>query len=382
MSWSLSLGRVAGIRLYVHYTFFLLLAFFGLSDWLSTGRWEAAVAGLLLFACVAVIIVLHELGHALAARYYGIRTRDITLLPIGGVARLERMPQKPSQELVVALAGPAVNVILAAGIFLGSMLSGALIGWEALLSFEGSLLVQLFFINVWLFLFNMIPAFPMDGGRVLRALLALRMDYVKATRIAAYVGQGIAVIFAIVGLTGVLGHQNIVLVLIAVFVWSGAQAEANMVRTRAMIAGMTVGRLMATHLYAMRPDDPIAHAGDIVSGGFQQDFPVVDGRKLAGMLTKKDLLEALATRPTQTLASEVMRTDIQPVHPDDSVEVALGLFQSSDSQALPVTAENDELVGMLTIDRLGEYLAQQGLLKTRTSPRPSAGHGVKPQVDS
>ena len=155
MSWSLSLGRIAGIRIYVHFTFFLLLAFLGLAEGISSGRWDLAAGRLILFVCLAVIIVLHELGHALAARYYGIRTRDITLLPIGGVARLERMPEKPLQELVVAIAGPAVNVVLAGICLVEIVISGALIGPEELVSFEGNLLVQLLKINVGLVLFIM-----------------------------------------------------------------------------------------------------------------------------------------------------------------------------------------------------------------------------------
>jgi Zn-dependent protease/CBS domain-containing protein len=360
MRWSLSLGRIAGIRVYIHFTFFILLAFLGLNDWFDTGRWEAAVGGLLLFACLAVIIVLHEFGHALAAKYYGIRTRDITLLPIGGVARLERMPDKPLQELVVALAGPAVNVVLAVGFFIGLTGSGLFAGPQ-LPSLGTSFVAQLFWINVVLVVFNMIPAFPMDGGRVLRAVLALGMDYVKATRIAAYIGQGIAVLFAVAGLTHFLGASSM-LIFIALFVWMGAQGEAEMVRARSVLSGMTVARLMTTQLYVLRPGDPIARAAEIVSAGFQSDFPVLEEGRFAGMLTKKDLLEALATQRPETPVSEAMRTYIQTLHPDDTIEAALSLFQTCDCQALPVT-DGNALAGMLTIDRVGDYLTHHGLLK-------------------
>src|SRR5262249_5937744 len=257
-------GRIAGIRIYVHFTFFILLAFLGLAEGISSGRWDLAAVRLLLFVCLAVIIVLDELGHALAARYYGIRARDIPLLPVGGVAGLARMHEKPLQELVVAIAGPAVNVVLAGLCLVGIILSGAIIGWESLLSFEGNILIQLFLTNVILVLFNMLPAFPMDGGRVLRALLALRMDYVRATRIAAYVGQGMAILFAIAGLTG---YASPMLVLIALFVWSGAQAEVQMVRARSLISGVPVARLMTTQLYVLRPNDAIGRAGEIATAG-------------------------------------------------------------------------------------------------------------------
>jgi Zn-dependent protease/CBS domain-containing protein len=367
MRWSLSLGRVAGIRLYVHFTFFLLLAYVALGEGFEAGRWEAAVEGLILFGCLAVIIVLHEFGHAMAAKYYGIRTRDITLLPIGGVARLERMPDKPVQELVVALAGPAVNVVLAAGLFAGLIASNRLAG-PALPDFGSGLVAQLFLINVGLAIFNMIPAFPMDGGRVLRALLALGMDYVRATRIAAYIGQGIAILFAIAGIAHFFG-ASLMLVLIAVFVWTGAQAEAEMVRTRSVLAGVSVARLMATQFYVLRPVDPIGRAAEIVQAGFQHDFPVLDGDQIVGMLTKKDLLEALAAQRPEISVSEVMRTKVESVQPRDTIETALSLFQTCDCQSLPVT-EGTELVGMLTIDRVGEYLMHHDRLPQQ--PRRSS----------
>ncbi len=372
MRWSLSLGRIAGIRIYIHFTTFLLLAYVALRDGFSSGRWEAAVGGLILFSCLLAIIVLHELGHALAAKHYGIRTRDITLLPIGGVARLERMPDQPLQELVVALAGPAVNVVLAAICFALITLTGTFVGVESLLSFEGGLLVQLFEINVMLALFNMIPAFPMDGGRVLRAVLALGMDYVQATRIAAYVGQGIAIIFALVGF-----FYNPFLILIALFVWTGAEAEAEMVRTRSVLAGVPVARLMATQLYVLHPSHAIGRAAEVVSSGFQHDFPVLEEHKVVGMLTKKDLLEALASQQPDTPVSEVMRSNVESVHPRDSIETALSLFQSCECQALPVT-ENNELVGMLTIDRVGEYLMHHDRLPQQ--PRRSGGYRAEPSV--
>src|SRR5882672_11660056 len=207
MRWSFRIARIAGIPIQCHVTFLLLVAWIAISGGLFTGQPRAALAAVVLLLVVFTCVVLHELGHALAARRYGIATRDITLLPIGGLARLERMPERPTQELVVALAGPAVNVALAlaAGIaiqlrgldrpFLQLLLQGAML--------EGDLLVSVFVINVWMLLFNLIPAFPMDGGRVLRALLATRMPYARATRIASNVGQFLALVF---GAAGVMSH--------------------------------------------------------------------------------------------------------------------------------------------------------------------------------
>jgi Zn-dependent protease len=197
MRWSFKLGKIAGIDVYVHATFAFLLLWVGYVSFSPRHDVNDVLAGLAFILCLFGIIVLHELGHALTARRYGIKTRDITLLPIGGVARLERMPTDPKQELFVALAGPAVNFVLAG--FLFAVLT--VVGWKAssieqlttqLSTFAGNLLVQLFAANLFLAVFNLIPAFPMEGGRVFRAILAMRLDYVRATRIAAEVGQLIA----------------------------------------------------------------------------------------------------------------------------------------------------------------------------------------------
>jgi len=219
MSWSIRLGRLFGVPVYLHLTFLLLLGLVGLLGFFRGGP-AAAIGGVVMIVSVFACVLLHEFGHILAARRYGIPTQDVILLPIGGVARLARMPDEPKQELVVALAGPAVNVAIAALLFPLIALGG------------GAFLAQLFAINVMLFLFNMLPAFPMDGGRVLRALLARQMSYVRATDLAATIGKGMAVLLGAAGLFGVPGvfGTNPMLLVIAWFVWSGAGREAAMVR--------------------------------------------------------------------------------------------------------------------------------------------------------
>ena len=192
MSWSWRIGRIAGIDVYIHFTFVFLLAWVALAHYMAHNDLAEAMRGLIFIVALFGIVVLHELGHALAARRYGIRTRDITLLPIGGVARLERMPEDPKQELVVALAGPAVNVVMAAAIYVGLMLRQELVPLGEAVRVGGGFVSQLFWVNVSLALFNLLPAFPMDGGRVLRALLGMRLDYVRATQVAARIGQGMA----------------------------------------------------------------------------------------------------------------------------------------------------------------------------------------------
>lgn len=226
MKWSWRIGRLSGIDLYVHATFVLLLAWVAVREW-AFGA-VAIAAALVYIVALFAIVVLHELGHALTARRYGIRTRDIILLPIGGVARLERMPRDPRQELLVALAGPAVNVAIAIVLYALVRLTGTAPSADLyavdILASTRDFAYQLVFVNIMLAVFNLIPAFPMDGGRVLRALLAMRMSsYVRATAIAARVGRVLAVVL---GFVGVYEFQNPFWVLIALFVWMGAGSEA------------------------------------------------------------------------------------------------------------------------------------------------------------
>jgi len=238
MSWSWKLGRIAAIDVYVHFTFFLLLGWEALRDYQAHGDTAEAISGLVFILILFGIVVLHELGHALAARSYGIRTRDIMLLPIGGVARLERMPRDPGQELVVALAGPAVNVVLAVVIYLVLALGRGLSPFGEALQVGGGFLDRLFWVNVSLAVFNLLPAFPMDGGRVLRAALAMRLDYARATQVAATIGQGVAILFGILGFI-----YDPLLIFIALFVWFGAAQEANQVQVSRDSEGGPRGRL-------------------------------------------------------------------------------------------------------------------------------------------
>jgi Zn-dependent protease len=266
MKWSIPLGRVLGIRLDMHVTFLLLLFWIGLQHWRMDPTLFAVARGvgfiLLLFGCV----VLHELGHALAARRYGIPTRDITLLPIGGVARLERMPEDPRQELVVALAGPAVNVVIAALLFAWLTLRGApdpvaleVTGASVV---RGGLAERLMAVNLMLVVFNMLPAFPLDGGRVLRAVLAMRTDYARATRTAAGIGQGMAVLFGVVGLM-----VNPLLLIIAFFVWLGASQENTQTQMKSVLDGATVRDAMQTDFRLLRDDGDLAQAVQLLLAG-------------------------------------------------------------------------------------------------------------------
>lgn len=362
MKWSWKLGRFAGIEVYMHATFLLLIGWVALTHWLEGRSLAAVLSGvgfiLALFACV----VLHEYGHAITARKYGIKTRDITLYPIGGVARLERMPDDPRQELWVALAGPAVNVVIAAVLFIWLSVTGGLEPLSQLSVASGSFLERLMFVNISLVLFNMIPAFPMDGGRVLRALLAMRMEYTQATQIAAFLGQGLAFLFGFIGL-----FTNPFLLFIAFFVWIGAAQEASMVQMKSALGGIPVSRAMLTDFRTLSPHDSLARAIELILTGSQQDFPVVDNGRVAGVLTRGDLLSAVAQRGQGTLVADVMRREFQIADSFEMLETAFTRLQECECHTLPVT-HHGQLVGLVTMDNVGELLMiQAALRKAKTS---------------
>ncbi len=368
MKWSFKLGRILGIDVFVHVTFLLLLGFIGVAYWMIDQSLAAAFIGVAFFACLFLCVLLHEYGHALAARHYGIATKDITLLPIGGVARLERMPEKPAQELVVALAGPVVNVVIAAGLFAGLVLSGK---WQLLFevsSLHGGFAQRLMLVNIFLVLFNLLPAFPMDGGRVLRSLLAMHLPYARATNSAAATGKGMAVVFGFVGL-----FVNPMLLLIALFVWIGATQEASAVEMRSSFEGLRVREAMLTDFRTLSPQNPLATATRLLLAGSQQDFPVVENSRTVGLLLHTDLFRALQERSDAVTVGSVMVTDYDMVSPDEALEAALARVHPEKSRTLPVISDG-VLVGLLTAENVGELFmirAALGHRRPRTTPPPS-----------
>jgi len=303
-------------------------------------------------------VVLHEYGHALTARRYGIRTRDITLYPIGGVARLERMPDRPIEELWVALAGPAVNVVIAALLFGWLVLTGGLEPLAGLSLTSGSFLERLMLVNITLVLFNLLPAFPMDGGRVLRALLALRLEYTRATQIAASIGQGMAFLLGFWGL-----FNNPLLLFIAFFVWIGAAQEASMVQMRQALGGIPVSRAMLTDFRTLDAGDRLSRAAEHVISGSQHDFPVLEGERLVGLLTRDELMRALARAGQDGPVVAVMRRDLPVVDSHEMVETALLRLQEASAHTLPVVHAG-RLVGLITSENVTEYLMIRSALRS------------------
>jgi Zn-dependent protease/CBS domain-containing protein len=328
--------------------------------------WADVWSGTIFILSVFAIVILHELGHALTARRFGIRTRDITLLPIGGVARLERMPSDPWQELLVAIAGPVVNVALAGLLFVIIAFAASGVMIDDLQLVGGNFLVKLFWVNVVLAAFNMLPAFPMDGGRVLRAVLATRMDYLRATQIAAGIGQGMALLFGFIGL-----FFNPFLVFIALFVWMGAAAEASMVQMRVALGGIPVSRAMITDFRTLAPEDRLRTAVQHIIAGFQQDFPVLDGERLVGVLTRDDLLKTIAQAGDGQPVHEAMKAQFETAEAGEMLETAFTRLQHCACHSLPVL-DRGRLVGMLTMENVGEFLMIETAARSAAAVRSTA----------
>ena len=351
MRWSYRIGRVAGTDIKVHVTFLLLLVWYGYEAY-STGGWAAArdttLFVLTLFACVT----LHEFGHILMARRFGVRTPDVLLLPIGGVARLERIPEEPKQELLIAIAGPAVTLLIAVALYVGLRAVGSPAPLTTLDVENGHFVAGIMTVNIWLLAFNLIPAFPMDGGRVLRALLATRIGLVRATRTAATVGQVLAVGMGLYGLSG-----SPVLVLIAFFIFVGAATEASAVETRAAAQGLEVAQMMVTQFRTIPIHATLAQAVDLLLAGEQREFPAVDNLgRTEGLLTRDNLIRGLRERGPESTVAEAMTSPAPTVSPSTPFQEGLERLRASGLPALPVVDAAGSLVGLLTMENISELL--------------------------
>jgi Zn-dependent protease/predicted transcriptional regulator len=350
MKWSIKIGKFVGIDVYMHLTFLLLVGWVALVHWQRGQSVGAALAGVVFILAIFMCVVMHEFGHALMARRYGIATRDIILLPIGGVARLEKMPTQPIQELWVALAGPAVNVVIAAALFVWLQATASWEPLQRLTVTTGPLLERLMAVNLFMIAFNMIPAFPMDGGRVLRAALAMRLNYDRATRIAASIGRAIAVLFGLMGLV-----YSPFLLFIAVFVWLGATQEAGLTRMKSAVGGIPVHRVMVSEFKTLALHDSLKRAVELTLAGSQKDFPVVSDGILEGVLQQTDLLTALSRKDGRATVASILRKDASTVESTDMLSTVITRLSECRCDLLPVTREG-KLVGIVTTDHLGAFM--------------------------
>lgn len=359
MGWSFRIGRLGGTDIKVHVTFLVLLAWYAWTAYTDGGgpaAAEAVVFLLALFACV----LAHEFGHIGMARRFGVRTPDVLLLPIGGLARLERMPDQPRQELLIAAAGPAVTLAIALLLAALLRLTGSPLSTGSLVPGRLGLAQELLWVNVALLLFNLLPIFPMDGGRMFRALLAMRLGLRRATRIAARVGQFGAFFLGAWGL-GLFSSwglsPSLVLVLIAVFIYLAAGAEATGVETQAMGHGLSVRQLMVTRFVTLPVHATLQDAVDALVAGEQREFPVVDNwGRLEGLVTRDGLIRGLAAHGPGASVERGMTTAVEPVGVEMPFEVALERLGRSGLPALPVVDGGGALVGLLTLDNVRDVL--------------------------
>jgi Zn-dependent protease len=352
MKWSWTIGRVAGIDIRIHATFFLLLAWFALVSWMQEHAFSAVVEGVSLVVVIFGCVVLHELGHALTARRFGVGTRDITLLPIGGVARLRGMPKEPRAEVLIALAGPAVNLAIAALLWLLLRAFDLLPSIDEMTAADGRVempfLATVLAINVVLAVFNLIPAFPMDGGRVLRALLSMRLGPLRATRAAARIGQAVAAGFIVLG-----AFYNPVLLLAGAFVWFGASMEAADAEMRAAIEGVALGDALIRDFRVLDPDATLGEAARLTLASMQKDFPVVRDGAVVGLLPQPALLAGLARLGEQAPVAQAMRRDFPSADLGDPLPRVWERLREGETRLVPVL-DRGALIGLIDIDNLLE----------------------------
>ena len=357
MSWSLNIGRVAGTVVRIHLTFLLFLAWIFAASYAAEGAtaaWNSLVFIVLLFACV----LLHEFGHIFTARAFGVTTPYVTLLPIGGVAQLERIPEESGQEFLIAIAGPLVNVAIALVlVFIG----GASLGATYAAGVENahlSMLDRLAAVNIFLALFNLIPAFPMDGGRVLRAALASKLGYVRATEIAAQIGQFVAFALGFIGLL-----YNPILIFIAIFVYLAASSEAHMVALRAVSRGVPVSYAMMTQFATLVPRAHIDEAVHTLLQTSQGEFPVVDeAGKPVGVLGRADLIRAIKTLGPDASVADAMGAELPTIGHRATLEQAFKLLQQKSAPAVGVVNATGALVGLVTNETIAEMMMLQDAL--------------------
>jgi Zn-dependent protease len=364
MKWSLNIGKIAGIDLKIHFTFFILLFGVGISGLVAGDPTQAILMNLAIILALFLFVVLHELGHALMARRFGIPTKDITLLPIGGLARLDHMPEEPLKEFLVAAAGPLVNVLLAGAIALGLAVTGFFAQPISLDLIANNFWTQILLANIILVVFNVIPAFPMDGGRMLRALLGLVMDRVKATKVAAGIGRALAVLMGVFGL-----FFNTWLILTSLFVWWSAGAEAQAETLKANLKGLTVRDALVNLFYQVEANQPLTSVYQLSMDTGQREMPVTSNGHLLGIIRPADLTAAIQRLGDRAPAYAAIGAEPKGLDPQMPVNEILPRF--SECSAQPVV-EDGQLIGLVTPQSVQQLIWLREH-QWPVDPRPSEG---------
>lgn len=359
MKYSLHLGRPFGIRVSVHWTFILIIVWVVFVNMQQGMNLLQTAYSVLFILAIFVCVVLHELSHSLMARRYGINTRGITLLPIGGVADLEKMPDEPRQELAVSLAGPLMNVAIALVLWVLLAATGSLhIDASTFQEITHSnFLLILMFANLTLAVFNLVPAFPMDGGRVFRSLLALKMSRDDATYVAMNIGKVFAFFIALWGI-----YANPFLIFIAIFIYIGAQREYEMVKYSSVLSGYKVSDVLMHEYTPLHPDDPIRRAVDILLDGPEQRFIVADDNQVKGILTRNDIIQGLTRYDQQTEVRQIMNTQVTTFTADTPLEKVYEQMRNQQITMAPVL-QDEKLAGLIDLDNINEFLMVRRALR-------------------
>lgn len=360
MNRSLRLLTIKGIDIRVHITFPLILIWAAFQFGTLFGSLSGALFGVVAISLLFILVTLHELGHSFAARMYDVPVKQIVLSPIGGVAQLKRMPDKPMQEMVIAIAGPAVNILMAfviaaVGIAYGLNLTSLTTSFSVSESATVAALISYIFLsNLFLAVFNLIPAFPMDGGRILRALLAMRLEYARATNIAATIGRIVAILLGIYGLL----NGGLFMIFIAFFIFMAAGQEAKYTRVKHALDGFTVQQAYSSSAYRLQSTYSLEQAKNLTAYTGQQEFPVVDGEWLTGYLTRSSLNEALRANPSYIPVSSVMDTRIRPVTPQTDLFAVQQRLVEESREGLPVVSSSGRYLGVITHQHIAELFRQ------------------------
>lgn len=353
MKLSLFLGRISGIKIFIHWTFILLIGWIAFMDFSQGKNINETIWTVTFYLTLFLCVFLHELGHALAAKKYHINTKDITILPIGGLARLERIPEIPRQELWVAVAGPLVNVAIAVILYLPVVLGLSDSQEYSIVSVtRDNFISMVLYANIILVLFNLIPAFPMDGGRILRALLAMKMNRAKATKIATGIGQVLAVGFVLLGIF----NGNFMLTIIGFFIYLGARAESGYTQTSSSLQGYTVKDVLMTDFKVLHKQQPLVDAARLLLDGQTKDFLVIEDGQVAGTLSRSEMIKGLSSRGGHIPVENVMNTEVNFLKADASLESIFPLSQQKDKAFFPVLDENDKLIGVVDSENIIEFI--------------------------
>ena len=375
MNWSFRIAQVFGIDIKIHITFFLILIL-GAFQWGGPAGLTGAVFGVLLMLLLFTCVTLHELGHSVVALRFGIPVREIILLPLGGVAVIGRNPDKPLHELLIAIAGPLVNVIIAIILLLISGFAvglnvldgrGLLSGLQMTPSLS-TLLVWLISANLSLVIFNLIPAFPLDGGRVLRALLAMGLGYPRATAIASGIGQIAAVIL---GLVGVLSG-NFILVLVAIFIFTGAGQEGSEAQARTVFDTLRLRDSSNRHAISLEIGDRMSKVVGHILTSYQPDFAVTQGDRLLGIITREDVLHALNTEANDLYATQIMRREFVRVNADQSLHEVRDIMGEKGARTVAVY-DNEQFLGLVSLEDIAEAFTVLRFVQRFEQRRTAAG---------